>query len=201
MAIKEVKSNYIVDVATELFLEKSIAEITIKDIAARADVGEATVYRYFCTKQNLVCAVAVKLEKGIFDMYFNIKQGENGYEKLCLFYGQYGKIFAERRELFKFINEFDAYMIGEGRTDSDAYSCGLELFKAVFCSAYMEGVADNSVRKLPDWEVFYYATTHAMLQLCKKLSMADIVIQDSKSKRNEEIAALADIILFSLKAL
>ncbi len=199
MAIKDVKENYIVDTAAQLFLERSIAEVTIKAIALRADVGEATVYRYFSSKQNLVCAVAVKLEKMIFDEYFNLRQSGNGLSKLCSFYEQYGKIFHEKKELFKFINEFDAYMISEGRTDGEAYANGLELFKSVFYSAYSMGVNDGSVQSLPDWEIFYYATTHAMLELCKKLSAADIVIQDTAARKEEEIYALTNIILHSLK--
>ena len=47
MSLQELKSNFIVDVAEKLFFERSIFNVTIKDIAERAEVGEMTVYRHF----------------------------------------------------------------------------------------------------------------------------------------------------------
>ena len=50
--IKDTMKRAIAKKALGLFLEKSITEVKISDIAIEADVGEATVYRYFKTKQN-----------------------------------------------------------------------------------------------------------------------------------------------------
>ena len=185
--------------ALGLFLERSIGEVTIHDIAVRASVGEATIYRYFSTKHNLVCAVATKLEKQIYETYFDLSLASNGFEKLTLFYRTYLKIFLSHRELFKFINEFDAFMISEGKTDCDEYSSGLDLFYALCSKAYEQGLLDGSIEVVDNFEIFYYETTHALLELCKKLSAADIVRQDLNTNKEEEIATLTEIILFKLK--
>ena len=199
MTIKDAKNNFIIDRTLELFLERSINEVTVHDIAVRAGVGEATVYRYFSTKQNLVCAVAVKLERQIFETCFDLSQAADGWGKLALFYRSYLKIFSTHRELFKFINEFDAYMLSEGKTDSNEYALGLDNFKALCSNVYEQGVADGSIAPVSDWDTFYYATTHALMELCKKLSSADIVRQDLSAKKEEEISTLTEIILHMLK--
>ncbi len=199
MTIKDVKTNYILDEALTLFLERPISEVTIHDVAVRAGVGDATIYRYFSTKLNLVCSVAAKLEKQIFETYFNLDCAANGFNKLTLFYGTYLKIFSSHREFFKLINEFDAFMLGEGKTDSNEYASGLDMFKALCSEAYAQGLSDGSITPVSDWDTFYYATTHALLELCKKLSAADIVRQDFSAKKEEEIATLTEIILFKLK--
>lgn len=199
MTIKDAKINFIVDKAVALFLERSINEVTVHDIAVRGGVGEATIYRYFSTKQNLVCAAAIKLEKQIFETYFDLSQAANGWEKLALFYRSYLKIFSSHREFFKFINEFDAFMLSEGKTDSNEYASGLDMFKTLCSDAYAQGLSDGSISPVSDWETFYYATTHALLELCKKLSTADIVRQDSSANKEEEIATLTEIILYKLK--
>ena len=67
MSITDAKTNFILDEALALFLERSVGEVTVRDIAVRAGVGEATIYRYFSTKHNLVCAAATKLEKTILE--------------------------------------------------------------------------------------------------------------------------------------
>lgn len=199
MTITDAKTNFIIDQALALFLERSIGEVTVRDIALRAGVGEATIYRYFSTKHNLVCAAATKLEKQIFETCFSKNHAANGFEKLALFYRTYLDIFSSHRKFFKFIGEFDAFMISAGKTDSNEYASGLDLFKALGSDAYEQGLADGSISPVRDWETFYYATTHALLELCKKLSAADIVRQDLRIDREAEIETLTEIILHSLK--
>ena len=199
MTITDAKRNFIVDESLALFLERSVSEVTVHDIAVRAGVGEATVYRYFSTKHNLVCAAATKLEKQIFEKYIDLSRAKNGFEKLTLFYKSYSDIFSRHREYFKFINEFDAFMISEGKTDSNEYASGLDMFKMLCFEAYTQGLSDNSIAPVSDFEAFYYATTHALLELCKKLSAADIVRQDLCANKEEEIRTMTEIILYKLQ--
>ena len=199
MSIADAKKNFIVEKTLALLLERSISEVTIHDIAVRASVGEATIYRYFSTKLNLVCAAATMLEKQIFDTYFDLSLAANGLEKLELFYRTYLKIFSLHREFFKFIDEFDAFMLSEGKTDSNEYASGLDLFYTLCSAAYAQGLSDGSIEPVNDFETFYYATTHALLELCKKLSAANIVRQDFGTNKEKEIATLTEIILDKLK--
>ena len=199
MSITDAKTNFILDEALALFLERSVGEVTVHDIAVRAGVGEATIYRYFSTKHNLVCAAATKLEKTILETYFDLSGASSGFDKLALFYGTYLTIFSSHREYFKFINEFDAFMLNEGKTDSTEYASGLDMFKTLFSQAYLQGLSDNSVTPVRDWETFYYATTHALLELCKKLSTAEIVRQDKSANKEEEVKILTEMILYNLK--
>ena len=199
MTITDAKKNFIAGEALALFLERSVGEVTVHDIALRASVGEATIYRYFSTKLNLVCAAATQLEKQIFETYFSFDSAANGFEKLEMFYRTYLKLFSSHREFFKFINEFDAHMLSEGKTDIGDYATGLDMFKALCEEVYTQGLSDGSIAPVGDFETFYYATTHALLELCKKLSAPDIVWQDFNANKEEEIAVLTEIILHKLK--
>ena len=72
-------------------------------------------------------------------------------------------------------------------------------FYDYFMDAFRTGVADGSVKDKEDPGLFYYATAHAMLELCKKLSVAgDLVRQDSTVDRVAEINELKRVILLSL---
>lgn len=201
MTIKDAKLNFIIDIATELFLERSIATVTVKDIADRAGVGEATVYRYFKQKQNLVCSVAEKLQKRVFLEYFAPVSG-SGYAKLEAFFGAYSRVFAEHREFYRFVGDFDAYILSENLSAGGGYSDGVDQFRNLFLAAYRQGLADGSVRKLgEDPEVFYYATAHAMLALCKNRSVdCEIVRQDGEADKQKEVDEMKRVILFSLAA-
>lgn len=200
MGLKELKSNFLVDVATELFLSKSISEVTIKDIATEAEVGEATIYRHFGKKQSIVVASVMKLHTIVNSEYFDLSKGRNGFEKLSIFYNSYLKIFIDRPNFYKFLNDFDAYMVDEGSELLDQYERKIDQFKEQFLLAYEQGMKDETIMAPPDIELFYFSTTHALLELCKKLSNdSSILNQDKTLKKSQEIECLINLILNSLK--
>ena len=201
MTIKDAKLNFITDVATNLFFEKSIAIVTIKDIATAAGVGEATVYRYFTHKQNIVTSVAQKLLREVYGEYFCRKTSGNGIQKLSAFYQNYMDIFSSHREFYRFVGEFDRFMLAANDVAPEEYSAGVTLFEEIFFAAYREGIEDGSVKKLDDPERFYFSTTHALLELCKKLAMEKaIVLQDRSADKDSEISELIKIFLSYLTA-
>ena len=200
MGIKDIRRNYILDRTIKLFCENSIAEIKIKDVAAYCNIGEATFYRYFSKKTALIVACAVKLQERVAAYFGNDNEGR-GYDKLSRFYYRFYEIFADHKEYYRFLSEFDSYCIREGIADLDKYSDGLDVFKAQFDEAYHAGLSDGSVKPSWDIDLFYYSTTHAMLSLCKKLAAeAYIVRQDDLTDKRQEIRTMIEIILRSLKA-
>ena len=199
MSIRDVKRNYIVDTATALFIEDSIRNVTVRDIAENAGIGEATVYRYFARKQNIVQAAAEKLQSEVLNHYYRAMPDKNGAARLTAFYDVYPRVFRDHPEFYRFVQEFDSYLLTEGISSSDAYADGIDKFYDYFMDAFRTGVADGSVKDKEDPGLFYYATAHAMLELCKKLSVAgDLVRQDSTVDRVAEINELKRVILLSL---
>ena len=63
--LKENTLNFIVLEAKKLFLSSSINDVKMKDIALSVGIGEATLYRYFEAKENIVMQVAVKMAEEI----------------------------------------------------------------------------------------------------------------------------------------
>ena len=201
MSFKDLKANYIIDAATKLFLERSVSEVTIKDIAEEAEIGEATIYRYFLKKQNIVLASVMKLKQKVDDSYFDLSKGKTGFEKVEIFYKSYLDIFKDSPEYFRFINDFDAYMTAEADVSLGEYEKEVDTFKSGFLSAYEEGLKDGSIKSIPDIETFYFSTTHALLEICKKLSVSQALLeQDKSSKKAAEVECLIKIMLDSLKA-
>lgn len=197
--LKEKALEQIIECACELFLEKSIAEVTVKDVADRAEVGEASIYRYFTKKSNVVARCAMMLQTRVFNEYF-LLNGKNGFDKLSQFYGSYLTVFKHHPEFLRFINEFDAFILERGADNLGEYGEKLDMFHGSFIKVYEEGLIDGSVRELKDVDSFYYASTHALLELCKKLSAnVRIVKQDEMVEKEEEIKALTDVMLFYLK--
>lgn len=198
--IKDNTMNFIIDEATKLFLEKSIVSVTMSEIAKQVGIGEATLYRYFQKKQNIVMQASVKLAKNVVAEYFTTKSEMNGYETLTGFYSVYELLLTNHPEYFKFINELDAYIITDCVAEKTEYETNVNVYKEIFDKAYAKGLEDKSIKALPDPDGFYYSTTHALLNLCKFLSSKEVLAHDQNLDRTKEVSILADIILNAVKA-
>ena len=85
----------IVSAAAELFLENTIESTSIKDVAARAGYGEATIYRRFGTKQNLAVQAASHLALGVLRRYFDLDACRDGFSALAEFYRAFLRVFED----------------------------------------------------------------------------------------------------------
>ena len=199
MSLKDAKVNFLVDMATDLFMSRSIQEVTIRDIAISAQVGEATIYRYFGKKQELVVQSAMKLQSIVSSGYFKLDDKLNGYQKLEAFYLSYLNIFDQHRNFYKFLSEFDAYMSTENKDVLNPYEEAVDQYKSAFMKAYEQGLKDGSVKKQENIDLFYFSTTHAVLELCKKLALKAVLNQDLAIEKLGEVRCLIDIVLNALR--
>lgn len=198
MGFKDLKRDYIVDSAKKLFLGRSISEITIKDISSVSGIGEATIYRYFSTKENLALAVSLSIQKELLrSPVTNSKK--NGIEQIRDFFNIFRRIFVSNPSYFKFIAEFDTLYLKSIKGND--YSLNLDTFFDLFMKSYELGLKDESVKKNPDIKLFYYTSTHSLLELCKKLASMDSPLkQDKKINKVGEIECLINIFVSVLKA-
>ena len=199
MSLKKAKFNFVVEISTDLFMQKSISEVTIKDIATVAGIGEATIYRYFTNKENIVLACAMMLQSEVSKKYFKLDEGVTGLEKLEIFYNSYLEVFKKNPDYFYFIREFDAFMYAQNPNILKSYEKSIDKYHSDFISAYELGIKDGSIEPVKNIDVFYFSTTHSLMELCKKLSIRKALLtQDKTLKKAAEIQCLIKIILKSL---
>ncbi|SNY64679.1 TetR/AcrR family transcriptional regulator [Paractinoplanes atraurantiacus] len=70
--------------ARELFTEQGLG-VTVPQVAERAGVGKATVYRSYPAKQDLIVAVAREQFQQLAARTEAALQGEDAYAQLCLY--------------------------------------------------------------------------------------------------------------------
>ena len=122
MSVLDAKRNYVVEVATRLFLSRPLSSVTVRDVAQEAGVGEATVYRYFSTKSALIVACALKLEGEVVQYFLRESSPADGYARLAKFYASYVDMFAFRPELYRFLYEFDTFCVEQRVKGLDEYA-------------------------------------------------------------------------------
>ena len=94
-----------------------------------------------------------------------------------------------------------AYTLGGEVKHAETREYGKQQAKLDASSLLFKGIKDNSVIILDDLETFYYSTTLALLNLCKKVAKEKSILKsDSLYDGKKVIKNLIDIILKSLKA-
>ena len=84
--VTDLTKKVITETALNMFIENSISKVRLYDIAAKADVGEATIYRHFGNKQNVVISAAIELSNRISVEYLSRDESLSGLESIRKFY-------------------------------------------------------------------------------------------------------------------
>lgn len=185
------KKNEIIEIAKQLFLKEGIEKVLISDVAKKSNVGEATIYRYFQKKENLIVLAAVSLENELIDKYFKIKKESNGLESIKSFYNIFLEVFKNHIEYYKFLLEFDLYLLNNDNLELDNYENGIEKFKEYYLKFIKLGIEDKSIKKDLDYELFFNSSCHSLLALSKHLSIDKALIkQDLNLNKIKEIECL-----------
>ncbi len=194
--MKDAQKDFIVEEALKLFLAKSIDEVTMSEIAKEVEIGDATLYRYFAKKQNIIVLSAIKLSSRVFENFFTF-DGLEDIEILRKFYSNFLNIYIEHRNFYRFLNEFDAYIINE-EYDSTLYEKGIDMYKKIYIDAYESAVKNGKIKEVSDINTFYYSTTHVLLDLGKRLARTNGIVKSDEQSNYKELEVIIDIILNSL---
>lgn len=191
-----------------MFLEQGIEHVKMSDIALQTGVGVATLYRYFGTKTGIAVAAMTKLwrdlrEKfsGVFDS--EVFRSQTGYKQVYDLLRMYLVLYTAHSDFMKLLGEFDLLLAQEKDTVPEealnTYAQSILNFYPVFETAYLTGVADGTVRELPDVVMFYVSTAHSFMELSKKLLQGELIPTDDFSHGERELEIMIETVAYFLK--
>jgi len=149
---KQIKIKRILEAAKIEFNINGITNSKISNIAKRANVGEASIYRYFTEKLYLVKFVAFdywKEQREVFDKYKhdNIDNKLNGLEKIKAYLGLFIEMYYNHRGFLKFTEDLDSYLVPSKTTeDENEFFQHINYIKQTFAEIFEEGIQDGSVK-------------------------------------------------------
>ena len=207
--LSQLKKNNIeaaVNAACELFRENGIDSVKMTDVARKAKIGVASLYRYFETKEQLVIACAVRMwEQVIGSILPEIKSegfdGLNGFEKVSRIFGVYRLLCDKYKDFVKFVALFDSYCLNNNVEPSKLadYEQIITTLYRYFSDAFDCGIQDGSIRKDVDKKKFYLTCNHALMAVVQKLISGEILSQDDFAD-SSEVDIMTDIFLSYIKA-
>lgn len=199
--VKKKKMEYIVEKASEIFCIQGIDNTKVTDIAKAADVGVASVYRYFNTKADIVIQVGIKFWSEIKNQFIKKVNSEfinrTGFEEFKEIGVFFLKLYNEYPEFLKYLHDFDSYIVKE-KIDVDRlkeYEESILTIKDMVVSYIEKGQKDGSIKKSISAEELYVTTTHTLMSLVQKLSLRGSVLEsDIKVSGESQIKMVFDMI-------
>lgn len=204
--LKLQRTDQAVAAAAELFLKHGIEDVKMTDIADASGVGVATLYRYFGTKPRIVIAVMTylwdeitMLFSGVFDSPEFLKQ--TGIKQLNDLMRMFIVLYQAHTDFMRLLGEFDRYIIREQIPKEELleYEQAIVNFYPIPEQAYRHGLEDGTIREINNFKLFYLSHAHALLEMCKKFVIGELLPSDDFSTAETELQTLIDTAVSYLK--
>lgn len=216
--LKEERINHILACSFFLFSKNGIECMTMNEIASNSEIGVASLYRYFVTKEDLSIQVAIHawntMEKKFEDVFTSEEYKKmTGIKQLETLLGVFPAAFKECPEFFKFIYFFDSFMKKESIDQSrlTAYEEKITFVKAIVIQALNKGLEDKTIdfSSLISSETgvgenvdkVCTAVLHGLFSTAQKLSLSQgLLAMDEKIQPYEELILLVKLFVDELSA-
>ena len=205
MTKKEERRLLIKASARVLFIDKTIELTTFNQIAAKAGVGEATVYRHYSNKGELALEIAIDYAADYSDtltMRIDASKGSH-LDKFELVLDYFIELFNIKPDYFIYLEHFDNYVM-----HNDHKIVGVEVYEHYFlnisqsiCDVDAGEVPDASVRKDVNIDMATHTFAVSYISLCQKLLLRGHIFgHDDRYHAEESLNWMKSVMLNSLKA-
>lgn len=174
--------------AIEVFIEKGIENTKMTDIDEKAQVGVASVYRYFKTKTEIVIEAAIRFWDIEIDIFYNLFSKKdfkqlNGLDRVSKILNIFIEIYINHTDFFRLIEEFDNYVVKEKIEAQrlSLYEKNILNLMPVMIEALELGKKDGSIDLNINNEQYYMTITHTLMSLSQKLILRNIILNSDNS--------------------
>ena len=155
---KQQRRQNIIDIAKDLFLEQGVQTIQMQDVATAADIGIATLFRYFPKKEYLLIATTNAItEQMARDVGQIVEQNHTAYEKIEQILDYYINITKDpEHRLAKYFESFDLYekIAEESPEQYIEYLSARNKLAGILLTLAEQGKQDASLRPDVDLDTF-----------------------------------------------
>ncbi|NWL86194.1 MULTISPECIES: TetR/AcrR family transcriptional regulator [unclassified Paenibacillus] len=201
---KQNRIQLVIEAAEEVFKERGIDQTTMQNIADRACVGVATVFRFFPKKEKLVVAVATRNLETVLHTFQAIAQTQAScYKKISLLFDDFITLLdSDDSSNVKLLENFESYAAyyKEPIEDIDIFNKIYRQISDVFSTIIQQGIEDGSIRNDIPVEKVLTTVVNTFGNFARKLSLQkNILTVEPDLDPKEQLLILKDILLSYLK--
>lgn len=208
--IRSIKNERIADAvaaAAQLYLAQGISDAKMTDIADQAQIGVASLYRYFGTKQLFTVKVGAYIwkltMKKLAPLYTSpAYQAKTGIEQIASLLDLFHVLLADYKPFLRFLSEFDSFVIREHLEAEhlmEYETCALNMLP-VMTAAMEKGVADGTVRGDVNPTIFYYSVTDSLLSMCQKFVWGNVPTSEDPAINDLALSMTIEMFLSYVRA-
>lgn len=208
--IQSVKNERIaiaVSTAAQMYLSTGISEAKMTDIADEAQVGVASLYRYFGTKQLFTVKVAAHIWqttlKEMEPLYTGSRyEAMTGLEQVQTLLNMFHIFMEEHRPFLRFLSEFDMFVIREhlGQEHLTEYEkCSLNILP-IMTRAIEKGMADGTVKPGVNPTLFYHTVTDCLLSICQRFAWGNMPHAEDPEQNRQSLQMAIDMFVTYIQA-
>lgn len=204
----EIRRQKMIDAAFSIFCEKGIEVTSIVDIAREANVGEATVYRYFSNKENLALECGKQFWSTVREYYDQVTtrehfQKENGMGRVEILLRCAYPFYEEHWKKFRLIQELDGFILSHKVETKmlEAYEIAVDSLRPYLCDALERGKTDGSIVENADTISLYYAMTNGIFSLMQKQATAGTLLSSDRIvEQKKKIILFLELVIAGFRA-
>lgn len=200
----KMRKQSVLKAAKLLFAQNGIENTTIQDIADAAQIGVASVYRYFTNKPTIAVHAAIDLWKewntALEEAQFT---GKNGLENVEQLISAVIAFFSQNPDFLRYVDRFDTYISSMEQIPKEMidYQNIINRKRPLIISLVTMGLQDGSIRPSLDMEDTLNTIMHTLLCLAQKIFLrGNIIPQDSDTTSEKELLILKEMIINYIKA-
>lgn len=194
---KEETNRRILDAGFCIFSEKSIYKVSMANVANKAGIGIATLYRYYRTKPELVVAVGTHVWSNFIRDYTPIRNDDKmtAVEELEFFLDSFLELYKNHKKLLCFNQFFNIYIRNEAvpKKALNSYNEMVDKLAIRFHRIYVKGENDKTLCTEMSEKAMFLSIVHLMLAAVTRYAIGLVYEEDSESYK--ELILLKNMIM------
>ena len=207
--LKNARIERILLSAFSLFSHTGIDAIAMTDIAKHAEIGVASLYRYFETKDEIAIRTAIWAWENQKQMILPILDDSGYYEKSGIeqleeIFELFCKLYQNEPDFFRYIYFFDAYAVCQKITSErlSNYQKVIESVQKIICDAIHKGIKDGTISKeyKKHEKELYFSLMHTFFAASQKLSLSGKMLKmDEANDDIQQLKLLGKLLIAGLR--
>ena len=194
---KEETNRRILDAGLSIFSEMSIDKVSMVNVADKANIGVATLYRYYRTKPELVVAVGTHAWSNFITEYMPLinEDKATAAEELEFFLDSFLELYRNHKRLLCFNQFFNIYIRNEAvpKKALNSYNEMVDKLAIRFHRIYVKGENDKTLCTEMSEKAMFLSIVHLMLAAVTRYAIGLVYEKDSESYK--ELILLKNMIM------
>lgn len=185
-----------------LIAKKGIEAVSIQEIADEAEVGVATMYKYYQNKPNLVVNISAFVWQDFIqacekEVSQKDREKLNAYELIAYYADMMIQLYTRQPEVLRFSGDFKTYINREDvpeqvvRVHLDPLAMLRDLFHVQYEAARENGCIRTDIPE----DVLYTTATITMLSMAERYAQGIVWADNERKNHVQELQVLKEMLL------